>query len=43
MLFTHVVKAVCTTAGLAMDIAMYVERDDRHYTIVGLALDVALL
>ncbi|ROT42749.1 hypothetical protein SODALDRAFT_319357 [Sodiomyces alkalinus F11] len=43
MLFTHVVKTVCACVSLAADIVMYLERNDRHYTIAGLALDVVLL
>lgn len=43
MLFTHVLKVTCSTATLALDIVVFVQRKDSHYSVVGLGLDCFLL
>lgn len=43
MLFTHVVKLTCASAILALDVVVYVQRSDAHYSLVGLGLDAALM
>ncbi|KAL7938859.1 hypothetical protein V8C35DRAFT_289403 [Trichoderma chlorosporum] len=43
MLFTHVVKLACATAILALDVVIYVQRSDAHYSMVGLGMDALLM
>lgn len=43
VLFTHVVKLACATAILALDVVVYVQHSDKHYSLVGLGLDCALM
>ncbi|KAK2057992.1 hypothetical protein LY76DRAFT_74417 [Colletotrichum caudatum] len=43
MLFTHVLKIVCSLATLALDIVVFLQRTDSHYAVVGLVLDCFLL
>ncbi|KAK1982220.1 hypothetical protein LZ30DRAFT_591042 [Colletotrichum cereale] len=43
MLFTHVLKMVCSLAALALDIVVFLQRKDSHYSVVGLGLDCFLL
>lgn len=43
MLCTHIIKLVLAFAILGLDVTVYLQRTDRHYSIVALALDCALL
>jgi len=43
MLFTHVVKLTCASAILALDVVIYVQRSDAHYSLVGLGMDALLI
>ncbi|GKT48489.1 uncharacterized protein ColSpa_08670 [Colletotrichum spaethianum] len=43
MLFTHVLKVVCSLATLALDIVVFLQRKDSHFSVVGLGLDCFLL
>ncbi|GJN71280.1 hypothetical protein PLICBS_005343 [Purpureocillium lilacinum] len=43
MLFTHVIKLTCAAAILALDVVVYIQRSDAHYSLVGIALDAALI
>ncbi|KAF6801050.1 hypothetical protein CSOJ01_12052 [Colletotrichum sojae] len=43
MIFTHVLKVTCSTATLALDVVVFVQRKDSHYSVVGLGLDCFLL
>ncbi|GKT55612.1 hypothetical protein ColTof4_14130 [Colletotrichum tofieldiae] len=43
MIFTHVLKVVCSLATLALDIVVFLQRKDSHYSMVGLGLDCFLL
>lgn len=43
MLFTHVIKLTCSLAILSLDVVVYVQRHDRHYSMVGLGLDCAFM
>ncbi|KAH6677787.1 hypothetical protein F5X68DRAFT_263962 [Plectosphaerella plurivora] len=43
MLFTHVLKITTTAASLAIDIVMYTKHNERHYSLVGLGMDAALI
>ncbi|GJC91703.1 hypothetical protein ColKHC_00529 [Colletotrichum higginsianum] len=43
MLFTHVLKIVCSLATLALDVVVFVQRKDSRYAAVGLGLDGLLL
>lgn len=43
MLATHVVKLTLAFVNLALDIVVYLQRSDRNYSIVGLAIDCGLL
>lgn len=43
MLFTHVVKLACASAILALDVVIYVQRDDSHYSLIGLGMDGLLM
>ncbi|KAH7155188.1 hypothetical protein B0J13DRAFT_219985 [Dactylonectria estremocensis] len=43
MLFTHVIKLSCASAILALDVVVYVQRHDRHYSLIGLGLDSAFI
>ncbi|KAH0441929.1 hypothetical protein CcaCcLH18_01789 [Colletotrichum camelliae] len=43
MLFTHVLKFVCSMATLALDIVVFIQRKDSHYSVVGLGLDCFLI
>ncbi|KAK1638867.1 hypothetical protein BDP81DRAFT_370529 [Colletotrichum phormii] len=43
MLFTHILKIVCSLAVLALDVVVFVQRKDSHYSVVGLGLDCFFL
>ncbi|KAK4218437.1 hypothetical protein QBC37DRAFT_200207 [Rhypophila decipiens] len=43
MLCTHIIKLVLSLAILGLDVTVYLQRTDRHYSIVALALDCGLL
>ncbi|KAK5995609.1 hypothetical protein PT974_04023 [Cladobotryum mycophilum] len=43
MLFTHVIKLTCVTSILILDVVVYVQRSDEHYSLVGLGIDAALM
>jgi hypothetical protein len=43
MLFTHVVKVVSASAIMALNIVILTQLDDRHYSVVSVGLDGALL
>ncbi|RFU78269.1 hypothetical protein TARUN_3947 [Trichoderma arundinaceum] len=43
MLFTHVVKLACASAILALDVVIYVQRSDSHYSLIGLGMDALLM
>ncbi|WYZ34287.1 hypothetical protein EsH8_I_000563 [Colletotrichum jinshuiense] len=43
MLFTHILKIVCSLSTLALDIVVFVQRKDSHFSVVGLGLDCFLL
>lgn len=43
MLCTHVIKLVLSFAILGLDVTVYLQRTDRNYSIVALALDCGLL
>lgn len=43
MLCTHIIKLVLSFAILGLDVTVYLQRTDRHYSIVALALDCGLL
>jgi len=43
MLATHAIKLTLASVNLALDIVVYVQRSDRNYSIVGLAIDCGLL
>uniref|UniRef100_L2G8Z2 Uncharacterized protein n=1 Tax=Colletotrichum fructicola (strain Nara gc5) TaxID=1213859 RepID=L2G8Z2_COLFN len=43
MIFTHVLKFVCSMATLALDIVVFTQRKDSHYSVVGLGLDCFLI
>lgn len=43
MLFTHVVKTTCAIAILALDIVVYVQSTEKHYSLVGLGIDAVLM
>ncbi|TEA15081.1 hypothetical protein C8034_v002761 [Colletotrichum sidae] len=43
MLFTHVLKIVCSLATLALDVVVFVQRKDSRYSLVGLGLDCVLI
>ncbi|OAA73335.1 hypothetical protein ISF_00236 [Cordyceps fumosorosea ARSEF 2679] len=43
MLFTHIVKATCAFAILALDVAVYVILSEEKYSLVGIALDSLFL
>ncbi|UKZ49812.1 hypothetical protein TrVGV298_004065 [Trichoderma virens] len=43
MLFTHVVKLACASAILALDVVIYVQRSDSHYSLIGLGMDAVLM
>ncbi|KAM5351771.1 hypothetical protein ACJ41O_004494 [Fusarium nematophilum] len=43
MLFTHVIKLTCAIATLALDIVVYEQRHDRHYSLIALGLDCAFI
>ncbi|KAJ6441232.1 Centromere protein V [Purpureocillium lavendulum] len=43
MLFTHVIKLTCAAAILALDVVVYVQRSDAHYSLIGIGLDAALI
>ncbi|KAJ4249413.1 hypothetical protein NW762_012264 [Fusarium torreyae] len=43
MLFTHVIKLTCAIATLALDIVVYTEKHDKHYSLVALGLDCAFI
>ena len=43
MLCTHIIKLVLAFAILGLDVTVYLQRTDKHYSIVALALDCGLL
>lgn len=43
MLCTHIMKLTCAFGTLALDIVVYIQRSDQNYSIIGLAVDCALL
>ncbi|KAF4339251.1 hypothetical protein FBEOM_6843 [Fusarium beomiforme] len=43
MLFTHVIKLTCAIATLALDVVVYTEKHDKHYSLVALGLDCAFI
>ncbi|KAK0625324.1 hypothetical protein B0T17DRAFT_590934 [Bombardia bombarda] len=43
MLCTHIIKLTLSFAILGLDITVYLQRTDEHYSIVALALDCGLL
>ncbi|KAM3512985.1 hypothetical protein MY11210_003385 [Beauveria gryllotalpidicola] len=43
MLFTHVVKATCAFAILALDVAVYITLSEEKYSLVGIGLDGLLI
>ncbi|KAF9764252.1 hypothetical protein IL306_002849 [Fusarium sp. DS 682] len=43
MLFTHVIKLTCAIATLALDIVVYTEKHDKHYSLVALGLDCVFI
>ncbi|KAI9147777.1 hypothetical protein HJFPF1_12808 [Paramyrothecium foliicola] len=43
MLFTHVLKLSCATAILALDVVVYARQHDKHYSLIGLGLDIAFI
>ncbi|KAM0262487.1 hypothetical protein ACHAQJ_001741 [Trichoderma viride] len=43
VLFTHVVKLACASAILALDVVIYVQRSDSHYSLIGLGMDGLLM
>ncbi|KAH7267068.1 uncharacterized protein BKA55DRAFT_554251 [Fusarium redolens] len=43
MLFTHVIKLTCAIATLVLDIVVYTEKHDKHYSLVALGLDCAFI
>lgn len=43
MLFTHVIKLTCALATLALDIVVYLQEHDKHYSLVALGLDCAFM
>jgi hypothetical protein len=43
LLATHVIKLTLAFANLGLDIVVYLQRREREYSIVGLAIDCGLL
>ncbi|ORY58767.1 uncharacterized protein BCR38DRAFT_376712 [Pseudomassariella vexata] len=43
MMFGNIISLVLSLAVLALDVVVYIQRADRHYSIVALAMDCALL
>ncbi|KAF5017421.1 hypothetical protein F66182_10649 [Fusarium sp. NRRL 66182] len=43
MLFTHIIKMTCAIATLVLDIVVYAEEHDKHYSLVALGLDCAFM
>lgn len=43
MLFTHIIKATCALAILALDITVYILLSEEKYSLVGIGLDAALM
>lgn len=43
MLFTHVIKLTCALATLVLDIVVYVQKHDKHYSLVALGLDCGFM
>ncbi|KFA62026.1 hypothetical protein S40285_02119 [Stachybotrys chlorohalonatus IBT 40285] len=43
MLFTHVIKLTCAVAIMVLDIIVYTQRHDRHYSLIGLGIDAAFI
>lgn len=43
MLFTHIIKLTCAIATLALDVVIYTEKHDKHYSLVALGLDSAFM
>jgi hypothetical protein len=43
LLFGCILNLVLSSAVLALDIVIYIQRPDKKYSIIGLGLDVALM
>ena len=43
MLFTHIIKLTCAFGMLGLDIFVYIQKHDGHYSLIGLALDGAFM
>lgn len=43
MLFTHVIKLTCALSTLILDIVVYVQKHDKHYSLVALGLDCGFM
>ncbi|RSL50044.1 hypothetical protein CEP53_008951 [Fusarium sp. AF-6] len=43
MLFTHVIKLTCALSTLVLDIVVYVQKHDKHYSLVALGLDCGFI
>lgn len=43
MLASHMVKLTVALVNLALDVVVYMQRSDRNYSIIGLAIDCGLL
>lgn len=43
MLFNNTLNTIFALASLALDILVYVQRSDRHFSVIGLAIDSVLL
>ncbi|KAM0285456.1 hypothetical protein ACHAQH_001405 [Verticillium albo-atrum] len=43
MLATNTVKTVCACGSLSIDAVMYIQRKDRHYSMIGLIMDSVLI
>ena len=43
MVFMHVIKLTCALAILALDIVVYTQRSEGNWSMVGLAIDSALM
>ncbi|PQK17967.1 hypothetical protein BB8028_0009g01650 [Beauveria bassiana] len=43
MLFTHVIKATCAFAILALDVAVYITLSEEKYSLIGIGLDSLLI
>ncbi|KAJ3473924.1 hypothetical protein NLG97_g10070 [Lecanicillium saksenae] len=43
MLFTHIIKATCAFAILALDVAVYIILSEEKYSLIGIGLDGLLM